>query len=120
MPIPQSNLTVENTDVDAIFAALKSGKIGQMDIVDIVSALFSKHQPFTQPILAAHQIQLHQLLVKESILSHHGNLVNDDKQGEFAVSLLKLAQDGSLMLRYDPEGRISSLLFESPRLPAVR
>lgn len=113
-------VTVNNANVAAVINALNNGDVDEHDIVDDVSDLFVRHEAFAKPFLARYGFDLNRLLVKESILSHHGQFVNDGRPGSFAVKLLGLAQNGLLSLRFDPQSRIHSLLFESPHLSFVR
>lgn len=109
-------VTVKNANVAAVIKALNDGAVDEYDIVDDVSGLFVRHETFAKPFLAANGFELNWVLVKESILAHHGQFVNDGRPGSFAVKLLGLAQNGLLSLRFDPNSRIHSLLFVSPHL----
>ncbi|MFM5364055.1 hypothetical protein ACET98_23630 [Aeromonas veronii] len=105
----KEHLTVANANINEMERELIGGRFGEHLMVDLVASLLVAH--YGHEFNQRNDFQLGVLLVRESILSHHGQLINDYYPGRYALKVLRSAKDGRLGLIFNPQSRLHPLLF---------
>ncbi|HHO0939108.1 TPA: hypothetical protein ACRTTK_003147 [Aeromonas hydrophila] len=106
-------LTVKNANIEAMMKALEEGRDNQFNMVNLVTRLLVDHEGIARPFRAQYGFDLNFVFVKEGILANHAQSWNDDRQGVFALQLLRSAKQGGLILKYTPHDLGSALKFET-------
>ncbi len=106
-------LTVKNANIEAMMKALEEGHEDQFRMVNLVTNLLVGHEELVKPFREKYGFDPGLVFVKEGILTNHTQLVNDNRQGVFALKLLKLAQQGRLIFKYTPHNLRTALIFET-------
>ncbi|HAS5778549.1 TPA: hypothetical protein I7E95_002507 [Vibrio cholerae] len=107
-------LTIQNANIEAMReAALRS--VDDADrVVDAISHIIAGDESHKRELGF-----LDAILVKESILSIHGQLIGklspDNHPANYALELLAKAQKGLLKLTFDEQSLFCPLQFELPR-----
>ncbi|WP_157669144.1 hypothetical protein [Aeromonas salmonicida] len=105
--------TVKNANIEAMMKALEEGHEDQFRMVNLVTTLLAGHEELVKPFREKYGFDPSLVFVKEGILTNHAQLVNDGRQGVFALKLLRLAQQGRLIFKYTPHNLRAALMFET-------
>ncbi|MCC3803996.1 hypothetical protein IB292_02985 [Vibrio parahaemolyticus] len=104
----QEALTVHNVSPQKLKQAVENGQIGDHEAVSEISKLLLQHYSEGPDSI------LNYLLIRESILSIHGQTRND-LASSYAIELLEKAKRNELQLTFNDQSRFSALQFELPR-----
>ncbi|WP_279448556.1 hypothetical protein [Aeromonas hydrophila] len=95
-------LTVKNANIEAMMKALEEGRDNQFNMVNLVTRLLVDHEGIARPFRAQYGFDLNFVFVKEGILANHAQSWNDDRQGVFALQLLRSAKQGGVDIEIYP------------------
>lgn len=104
-------LTVNNANPTAMKKSVLNNEVNQYEMVDLIASLLTQHYELELDGI------LNFLMVKEAILSIHGQTRKDLELAVFyALELLEKAKVNKLSLTFDAHSRLSALQFELPRI----
>ncbi|HHP0492472.1 hypothetical protein [Vibrio harveyi] len=104
-------LTVNNANPTAMKQSVLRNEINQYEMVDLIASILTQHYKSELDGI------LNFLMVKEAILSIHGQTRKDLELAAFyALELLEKAKLNKLNLTFDARSQLSALQFELPRL----